>query len=145
MWLQYNGVENIFGYVWTFLLQVRRGSREQQEHGGDERCWGGGRGGGGCGSGGAPAAGGTPPRHASTGNTTTTPPPTTTTTRPLATLQDILQFDMDTDQALSRIATANRTCSIWVGISDHLNNQGKVVGYSNQLVNIYNDRNFPGE
>lgn len=47
VWLQYEGVENIFGYVWHFLLQ------------------------------------------------------------------DILQFDMDTDQALSRIATANRTCSIW--------------------------------
>ncbi len=37
-------------------------------------------------------------------------------------LQDILQFDADTDQALSRIATANRTCSIWVGITDRLNN-----------------------
>lgn len=47
VWLQYQGVENIFGYVWHFLLQ------------------------------------------------------------------DILQFDMDTDEALSRIATANRTCSIW--------------------------------
>lgn len=47
VWLQYEGTENIFGYVWHFLLQ------------------------------------------------------------------DILQFDMDTDEALSRIATANRTCSIW--------------------------------
>lgn len=77
VWLQYQGVENIFGYVWTFLLQ------------------------------------------------------------------DILQFDMDTDQALSRIASANRTCSIWVGIGDKYNNQFKAVGYSNQQVSIYNDRNFP--
>jgi hypothetical protein len=58
-------------------------------------------------------------------------------------LQDILRFDMDTDQALSRIATANRTCAIWIGLGDEYNTQFKIVSYSNQLVNIYNPRNFP--
>lgn len=58
-------------------------------------------------------------------------------------LQDIAQFAQDTDTALSMIATANRTCAIWIGLSDKLNNMGKIVAYSNQLVNIYNDRNFP--
>lgn len=58
-------------------------------------------------------------------------------------LQDMLQFDVDTDQALSRIATANRTCSIWIGLGDASNTQFKIIGYSDQLVNIYNDKNFP--
>lgn len=66
---------------------------------------------------------------------------------------------MDTDQALSRIATANRTCrwsvgelgegrrhslftspparSIWIGLGDAGNNELKIVSYSEQLVNIY--------
>eukprot|EP01138_Halocafeteria_seosinensis_P011254 gb/GECG01011496.1/.p1 GENE.gb/GECG01011496.1/~~gb/GECG01011496.1/.p1 ORF type:complete len:448 (+),score=37.37 gb/GECG01011496.1/:1-1344(+) len=58
-------------------------------------------------------------------------------------LQDILQFDIDTDQALSRIATANRTCSIFIGIGDLFNEEFKVVEYGWQDVNIYNVRNFP--
>lgn len=32
-----------------------------------------------------------------------------------------------------------------IGLSDHNNAMGKVVAYSNQLVQIFNDRNFPGE
>jgi hypothetical protein len=62
-------------------------------------------------------------------------------------LQDALMFDRDTDQVLSRIATANRTCAIWIGVGDANGNGGggsfKAVAYSNQLVNIYNDVNFP--
>lgn len=54
-----------------------------------------------------------------------------------------MRYDVDMDQALSRIASANRTCSVWLGLADHLNVQGKVVAYSNQQVSIYNDRNFP--
>ena len=57
-------------------------------------------------------------------------------------LQDILRYDIDTDSALSRIATANRTCSIWIGIGDYFNQQFKIVAYSNQLVEIINPRNF---
>lgn len=62
-------------------------------------------------------------------------------------LADSLMFDQDTDQVLSRIATANRTCAIWIGLGDSHGNGGggsfKAVSYSNQLVNIYNDVNFP--
>lgn len=57
-------------------------------------------------------------------------------------IQDILRYDMDTDSALSRIATANRTCSIWIGLGDYYNQQFKIVAYSNQLVQIINPRNF---
>lgn len=58
-------------------------------------------------------------------------------------LQDILQYDIDTDQALSRIATANRTCAIWIGIGDYYNMEFKAVQYSYETVNIFNPRNFP--
>jgi len=61
--------------------------------------------------------------------------------------QDILQFDMDTDAALSRIGTANRTCAIWVGLGDANGNDGsggfKLVQYAQQTFNVLNDRNFP--
>lgn len=58
-------------------------------------------------------------------------------------LEDILRFDMDTDQALSRIASANRTCSIFIGVGDKYNNQFKAIEYSHQVVNVFNDRNYP--
>jgi hypothetical protein len=58
-------------------------------------------------------------------------------------LQDILQFDMDADQAISRIATANRTCSFFIGLADTNNNQFKIVEYSHEKVNVFNDKNFP--
>ncbi|CAE7857396.1 dcd1A [Symbiodinium sp. KB8] len=58
-------------------------------------------------------------------------------------LQDILQFDMDIDAALSRIASANRTCSIFIGLGDYYNNRFVAVEYSHTTVNVYNDRNFP--
>ena len=61
--------------------------------------------------------------------------------------QDILAFDMDTDQALSRMATANRTCAVWLGLGDAHGNGGggsfKAVQYSHQTVGVLNDRNFP--
>jgi hypothetical protein len=58
-------------------------------------------------------------------------------------MQDILWEDIDTDQALSRVATANRTCAIWLGIADRDNNQFKLNHYSWEIVDIYNPRNFP--
>ena len=62
-------------------------------------------------------------------------------------LQDALMFDKDHDQVLSRIATANRTCAIWIGVGDDHGNGGggafKAVAYSAQQVSIYNDVNFP--
>lgn len=39
--------------------------------------------------------------------------------------------------------TCSFTLDCRVGITDKLNAQGKVVAYSNQLVQIYNDKNFP--
>ena len=60
--------------------------------------------------------------------------------------KDALQFDGDGDAVLSRIASANRTCSIWLGVGDAHGNEGggafRVVAYSHQQVNIFNDRNF---
>lgn len=58
-------------------------------------------------------------------------------------MQDILWNDMDTDQALSRVATANRTCAIWLGIADNNNDQFKLLQYSYRNVDIFNDKNFP--
>ena len=62
-------------------------------------------------------------------------------------LADALMFDLDTDAVLSRIATANRTCAIWIGVGDAHGNGGggsfKAVAYSNQQVSIFNDANFP--
>ena len=62
-------------------------------------------------------------------------------------LADALMFDRDTDQVLSRIATANRTCAIWIGVGDAHGNGGggsfKAMAYSSQQVNIFNDVNFP--
>jgi hypothetical protein len=58
-------------------------------------------------------------------------------------LQDILQYDIDHDQALSRIASANRTCSVFMGIGDAANNMLKLVEYSFEQVHIFNPVNFP--
>ena len=61
--------------------------------------------------------------------------------------QDVLQYDADTDAALSRMATANRTCAVWLGLGDAHGNGGsgsfKAVQYSRQTLNVLNDRNFP--
>jgi hypothetical protein len=38
-------------------------------------------------------------------------------------LRDILQYDSDIDNALSRIASADRTCSIWIGLGDWTDTQ----------------------
>eukprot|EP00761_Pharyngomonas_kirbyi_P012196 gb/GECH01012223.1/.p1 GENE.gb/GECH01012223.1/~~gb/GECH01012223.1/.p1 ORF type:complete len:436 (+),score=87.35 gb/GECH01012223.1/:1-1308(+) len=58
-------------------------------------------------------------------------------------LRDILQFDMDVDSALSRIASAKRTCSIFVGLGDSKMNQFRAVEYSHENVTVLDDKNFP--
>eukprot|EP00010_Vexillifera_abyssalis_P002857 CAMPEP_0201552088 /NCGR_PEP_ID=MMETSP0173_2-20130828/13637_1 /ASSEMBLY_ACC=CAM_ASM_000268 /TAXON_ID=218659 /ORGANISM="Vexillifera sp., Strain DIVA3 564/2" /LENGTH=441 /DNA_ID=CAMNT_0047962507 /DNA_START=21 /DNA_END=1346 /DNA_ORIENTATION=+ len=58
-------------------------------------------------------------------------------------LRDILQFDQDIDSALSRIANARRTCSIFVGVGDGESNQFRAVEYSHDYVEFYNDHNYP--
>lgn len=50
-------------------------------------------------------------------------------------LRDIMQFDVDADSALSRIATAERTCSIFIGLGDYTNTF-KIVEYSYDYVEI---------
>ncbi len=59
-------------------------------------------------------------------------------------LADSLMFDADTDAVLSRIASANRTCSIWIGVGDVHGNGGggsfKAVAYSSTTVDIFNDK-----
>ena len=62
-------------------------------------------------------------------------------------LSDILQFDADTDAALARVASANRTCAIRIDLGDAHGNGGsgsfKLLSYSHVYVNIYNDRSSP--
>lgn len=58
-------------------------------------------------------------------------------------LEDILRHDLDTDQSLARIASANRTCSIFIGLGDEYNNEFKVVQYGYEHVNIWNWRTCP--
>jgi len=58
-------------------------------------------------------------------------------------MQDILWSDADTDTALSRAATANRTCAIWLGIADRDNEQFKLLQYSYRDLDIFNPKNFP--
>lgn len=55
-------------------------------------------------------------------------------------LADILRWDQDIDSALSRVASANRTCAIWMGLGDGA--EFKEVAYSNQEVGIINPKNF---
>ena len=43
-------------------------------------------------------------------------------------------------QAKSRIASANRTCSIFIGVGDKYNNVFNAMEYSMQTVNFWNDR-----
>jgi len=58
-------------------------------------------------------------------------------------LRDVLQFDQDIDQALQRIANAERTCSIFVGLGDGESNTFRAVPYSHDYIEIWNDKNFP--
>jgi len=58
-------------------------------------------------------------------------------------LRDILQFDMDTTSAISRIANAERTCSIWVGVGDGYSNEFRTIQYSHDYIQVYDDYNFP--
>lgn len=58
-------------------------------------------------------------------------------------LRDILQYDNTVDQALERIETANRTCSIFVGVGSGKQNYFDVVEYAYEYANVYNDTDFP--
>jgi len=52
-------------------------------------------------------------------------------------------FVLVVQDALNRIETANRTCSIFVGVGSAQEDFFDVVEYSYQEVNVYNDTDFP--
>ena len=58
-------------------------------------------------------------------------------------LRDILQYDTTIEQAVTRIETANRTCSIFVGVGSAAERSMDIIEYSLQEVNVYNDTDFP--
>ena len=57
-------------------------------------------------------------------------------------LQDALRFDADIDAVVSRAASANRTCSIWIGVGSGAENQFKYMGYSHTDLRVVNARSF---
>jgi len=57
-------------------------------------------------------------------------------------LRDILQYDADVDSAISRIATAQRTCALFLGLGDPQNGF-RAVEYAYDNVTILDDVNFP--
>eukprot|EP01094_Clydonella_sp_ATCC50884_P006231 TRINITY_DN1529_c0_g1_i1.p1 TRINITY_DN1529_c0_g1~~TRINITY_DN1529_c0_g1_i1.p1 ORF type:complete len:435 (+),score=137.22 TRINITY_DN1529_c0_g1_i1:29-1306(+) len=56
--------------------------------------------------------------------------------------RDILQFDADINSAVSRMAGAERTCSIFIGLGDHTN-QFVAVQYSHETVIVNDGFNSP--
>lgn len=58
-------------------------------------------------------------------------------------LRDILQFSGDVTDAMNRIINAQRTCSIFVGLGDGINNQFRAVEYSHDYVKFFDDKNYP--
>ncbi|EGG23401.1 acid ceramidase-like protein [Cavenderia fasciculata] len=59
-------------------------------------------------------------------------------------LRDILQFDNNPDEALTRIINAERTCSIYVGLGTNATNDFRAVEYSHQVVRVFDDQTpFP--
>jgi len=57
-------------------------------------------------------------------------------------LRDILQFDVDIDEALMRIENAARTCSIFIGLGDSTNTF-TALAYSYEEVLIWEEKNQP--
>jgi len=57
-------------------------------------------------------------------------------------LRDILQFDSNIDDALSRIASARRTCAIHIGLGDNTG-QFRAIEYAHEYIKIYDDYNYP--
>jgi len=57
-------------------------------------------------------------------------------------LRDILQFDNTTDDVINRVQSAHRTCSIWIGVGNPIDNF-KVFQYAYEYFRVYDDRNYP--
>jgi hypothetical protein len=59
--------------------------------------------------------------------------------------RDMLQYDETVDQAIHRINTSHRTCSVFLGLGDHVDGNFKVVEYSHDRVEVFGDATpFPG-
>jgi hypothetical protein len=57
--------------------------------------------------------------------------------------RDIMQFDNDIDDAINRIVNADRTCSVWLGIGDANLERFNAIGYSYEVVDVWDDQNWP--
>ena len=58
-------------------------------------------------------------------------------------LRDILQFDIDIDSAITRMANAERTCSIYVGVGSGLQKQFVAVEYQHENITVGDPYNIP--
>eukprot|EP00730_Choanoeca_flexa_P019016 TRINITY_DN9276_c0_g1_i1.p1 TRINITY_DN9276_c0_g1~~TRINITY_DN9276_c0_g1_i1.p1 ORF type:complete len:439 (+),score=94.98 TRINITY_DN9276_c0_g1_i1:33-1349(+) len=58
-------------------------------------------------------------------------------------IRDAAQFDTTIDDVINRIVNAKRTCSIHLGVGGRLDQQFRVVEYSHEEVDVYDDHNFP--
>jgi len=58
-------------------------------------------------------------------------------------LRDILQFDNTKEEAISRMNSTDRTCSIWVGVGDSQSDQMDVIQYSYENLTAYDSTSFP--
>jgi len=58
-------------------------------------------------------------------------------------LRDILQFDKTKEDAIARMNTTDRTCSIYVGVGDNVSNQMDIVEYSYESLTPYNSTTYP--
>ncbi|ETO10631.1 acid ceramidase-like protein [Reticulomyxa filosa] len=58
-------------------------------------------------------------------------------------LRDILQFDKTKEDAINRMNTTDRTCSIFVGVGDSTSDQMDIVEYSYESLTPYNSTSYP--
>lgn len=57
-------------------------------------------------------------------------------------LRDIIHYDVSLGSALTRIANAPRTCSIFVGAGSRHESRANIIAYAHENVTIFDDRNF---
>jgi hypothetical protein len=58
-------------------------------------------------------------------------------------LRDILQYDITIDDAINRMANAERTCQIYVGVGERRLGQFRAFAYAHESLNTYDDINYP--
>jgi hypothetical protein len=57
-------------------------------------------------------------------------------------MRDIAQYDEDIDSALNRVYNNPRTCSIHLGVGSNTHDEFRLVEYSHDLVEVYDDKNY---